>query len=296
MIGALIAIFSLNMTEKLVENFGIVARTLEISGVTQTTPIQVSCPNHNVPKGRVLHAVVSGVTGTIEANGTWEMTPIDENTLSLATYSPQGIVTNSVGVNAWTGGGIIQYAFPDFQILLGRQLKALASQVASPRIIFIPTDEPAFIYESYGGVGAPAESPPVRGSLEQQYQTLNKLYATQCTTFEVYVTGAANPPQPNFGDFDATQMLVWILYQVLFESCADDVAKVLRGTWISQKQDAGSMTQRGQQWLGIVQIKQPVSAIPKEFVPEGTTLVLTVEPVNALVPTDQTVITVAQRD
>ena len=292
MIGALIAVLSLNATVKLIEDYGQVAGTLPITGATATTPILVTSPNHGVPPSRVVHGIVDQVTGTVEANGLWQATPVDPNTLSLTTFDPQGNVVDSVGTNAYTGGGRLRYSFPDYGILLGRQMVALTTAVASPRIVFVPTKNGPWLYESEGSVGQTLAEQRTKGTAEQQYMTLHKQYATEPVTFEVYVTGAANPPSPNFGDFDATQLLVHVLYAVRFESATSPVARIVQADWPSQKVDAASMLQRGQQWMGILEIKQPVTAVPKAFVPAGTSIVFTVEPEHPLVPQDQTTITV----
>ena len=119
-----------------------------------------------------------------------------------------------------------------------------------------------------------------RGTGEQQAEKLNPQLATQFATFEVYVTGAANPPQPDFGDFDATELLVQALYQVLWDGVGGARAKVLHESWPSQTGSAGSQTQRGQQWKGIVEFQMPVSEYPLSFVPPGTSLQLNIAPVN----------------
>jgi hypothetical protein len=280
MIGALIATLSLYVTNALVFS-GQVAGTLPITAATATTPITVTSTAHGIPPARVMHAVISGVTGETEANGLWELSVVDANTLSLGSYSPQGVPQASVGVNAYTGGGTISYAFPDYQILVGRQMLALASSAASPRIVMIPTRGPAWLYESYGSVALDATTQKTRGTLEEQTMRQHKLYATQPKTFEVYITGAASPPSPNFGDFDAVDALVETFYQVLFEACTPDIAQILHEDWPSQYPTAGANTQRGQQWMGILQIKQPIKANALAFVPAGTSLVMTVEPTNA---------------
>jgi hypothetical protein len=292
MIGALVAVLSLNMTLSLIQNYGQVAGTLPITGATTTTPILVTSPNHGVPPARVVHGVVDQVSGTTEANGLWIATPVDSNTLSLSTFDAQGNVVQSVGVNAYAGGGRLRYAFPDYGILLGRQLLNLSTAVASPRIAFVPTKNGPWVYESEGSVGQTVAEQRSTGTAEQQYMTLHKQYATEPVTFEVYVTGAANPPAPNFGDFDATQLLVHVLYATLFEAVTSPVARIVQADWPSQKADSATMLQRGQMWMGIVEIKQPVTAIPKSFVPAGTSIVFTVEPENPLVPQDQTTITI----
>lgn len=287
MIGALVSILSLNLTRNLVAA-GIVAGTFPITGATATTPIHVTSPNHRVPLGRVVHGVVSGVTGEVEANGTWVLTPTDSNTFALSTFDAQGNPVQSVGTGAYTGGGAIQYALPDYCILLGRRNQALSSAVAAPRVLFVPTLGRAWGFEPYGGLGAapipmPSPPPPVRGSrgtAEQQAERTNPQLETEYTTFEVYVTGCAPTPAPDFGDFDATQKIVFALYEVMFDSSSNARVKVLRESWPSQLESAGAMTQRGQQWMGIVEFQQPVVRLAAlSFVPVGTVLEFTVTPV-----------------
>lgn len=280
MLSSLVALISLNLTLSLVSTFGVVAGTLPITGATATTPILVTSTSHGVPLGRVVHGVVSGVTGEVEANGLWILTPTDADTFALTTLTAQGLPVESVGLNSYAGGGTISYAFPDYQILLGRRNVALASSVASPRVVFVPTHGRAWDFEPYGGVGAPAELPPVRGSLEAQSANLQPQLATEFSTFEVYVTGCASPPSPDAGDFDATQFLVNGLAAVLWDMFGPR-ARVLREAWPSQTVEAGTTTQRGQQWFGVVEFEQPITHVPMQFVPVGTYLVETVQPVNA---------------
>jgi hypothetical protein len=296
MIGALVSVLSLNLTLSLVQA-GVVHATLPISNATVATPIAVTSTAHGIPLGRVLHGVVTGVTGTTEANGLWVLTPTDPNTLALSTLSAQGVAAPSVGVHAYTGGGQIQYAFPDYQILLGRRNVALSSAVASPRIVFIPTDGRAWGLDPYGGPGSPASVPNIRGTVEQQSQSLEPQLATEYTTFEVHVTGSApdygaSGPSPDFGDFDATQALVFALYAVMFDGSGPPRAKVLHESWPSQSIDAGTMTQRGQQWKGIIEFQQPVIREPLQFVPIGTYMSLIVRPFGASGTSDDTVIVV----
>ncbi len=271
MIGALVALISLNLTTTLV-GAGQIAGTLSITAATATTPIAVTSTAHGVPPGRVLHGVVSGVTGTVEANGTWQATPLDADTLALSTYSLQGEPVPSVGVHAYTGGGTISYALPEWSILLGRRYVALAGAVASPRIVFVPTSGRAWGLEPYGGM------PTAVPNVEQDAEELQPQLATSYPTFEVYVTGCASPPSPDFGDFDATQAIVDALYSTIVDLIGPARALVLRDGWPSQSATAGTQTQRGQQWSGTLQLQHPVTSAPLAFVPSGTSLVLTVEP------------------
>lgn len=298
-IGAIVTLLSLNLTISLIQDYSAVAGAFTLTNVTQTTPITITVPAHGVPPGRNVHGIISGVTGSTEANGAWVATPLDANTFALTTLTEQGILVQSVGVNPYTGGGILQYAFPDWSILLGRRNVALSSAVASPRVVFVPTTGKAWNIEPYAGAApsivAPGR-PPARGTAEQQSMTTQPQIATEYLTFEVYVTGCGpdygQPESPDCYDFDATQRTVFALYAVMFDAFGMERCQVLRERWPSQEVEAGTVTQRGQQWAGIVQLQVPVAPVPLQFVPEGTSLVFTVEPVNPLVPDDQTTFTV----
>jgi hypothetical protein len=144
--------------------------------------------------------------------------------------------------------------------------------------VFVPTDGRKWDFEPYGGVGAPAALPPVRGSLEQQSATTQPQLGTSFTTYEVYVNGAANPPSPDFGDFDATQFIVDALFATMFDTIGPARAQMLHESWPSQVLAQGTQTQRGQQWRGILELQHAIQTNPLQFVPNGTSLVLTVTP------------------
>jgi hypothetical protein len=303
MIGAFVSIVSLNLTLSLVQDYGVVYKTLAISDVSITTPIVVTSADHGIPLGRLIHGVVTEITGTEEANGLWVLTPLDADTFSLTTFDAQGNPVESAGVNAYTGGGQIQWAFPDGQILLGRRNKMLATMVATPRIVMIPTRGKAWTFEAYGGAapsitGLP-RSPTDRGSPEQISMTEQPQLATELLTFEVYVNGCAPDygaatPSPDFADFDATQALVHAFYAVLFDAVGGlPRAKVLQESWPSQEERQGAMTQRGQQWMGILEVQMPVRKVPIPFVPIGTTGEIIVQPKDPLVPDDLETIEIA---
>jgi hypothetical protein len=274
-VSELISILSLNMTLNLV-NAGQVAKTFPVTGASVSTPIQLTSPGHGVPSGRVVHGVVSGITGTVEANMLGVLTPTDSDTFALSTFTAQGVYVPSVGVHAYAGGGTIQVAFPDYQILFGRRMVALASAVASPRITFVPTVGRAWNFVPYGGLG-PSPKGEI-GSAEQQTQQLQPNLGTKHHTFEVTITGAANPPQPDFGDFDAVDVIQDQLFAVMFDALTPPVFSVLREEWPSQGIDAGSQTQRGQQCVLTVEILTPcVRPIPSQFVPAGTSIEMIIE-------------------
>jgi hypothetical protein len=185
-----------------------------------------------------------------------------------------------VGVNAYVSGGTISYCFPDYQILLGRQMLNLATSVASPRIAMIPTYEPEWTFDPLGGVGAAVTFPADQGPIEVQNATLSPQEETQPLTFEVHVTGCANPPSPSFGDFDACQALLWAFRTVCLQATGAPRCRVRRGSWPSQLPDAAASLQRGQKWVGIIEFAQPVSTTPLQYVPAGTSLTYTVSTVS----------------
>jgi hypothetical protein len=291
MISSLVALTSLNLALTLIQAYGVVAKTWAITNATTTTPITVTSPAHGVPLGRVVHGIVTGVTGTLEANGLWILTPVDADTFSLSTLTAQGNRVQSSSSSPYTGGGQIQTPYAEWSILLGRRNVALASAAATPRFVFVPTDGRAWGFEPYGGAGpsiVPAVYPNVQGSPEQQTMSLQPQIATQFPTFEVHVFGCTPdifrgaPPMPDSLDFDVTQYLVHALFGVFFDETGGlPRAKVLRENWPSQKEGAGSMTQRGQHWMGILELQQPVvKRPPGQFAPPGVSGAITVEPVN----------------
>jgi hypothetical protein len=297
-IGALVAITSLNLALVLVQDYGVVAQTWPITAATVTTPIVVTCPAHGVPLGRVVHGIVTGALGMTELDGLWIFTPLDADRFAVSTLTAQGVPVASVGVHAYTGGAQIQTPFPAGSILLGRRHLAGAGAPASPRVVFIPTTGRAWGFEPFGGAApsiVPATRPSARGSPEQQSMSLAPQIVTQFPTFEVHVYGCATnygaaQPDPDYADFDATQALVFALYGVLFdETGGPPRAKVLREDWPSQRADAGSMSQRGQHWMGVLEFQQGVSKVPGTFAPIGVSGRFTVEPVNPG-STDPTVI------
>jgi hypothetical protein len=302
MIGAFVSVLSLNLTLSLVQDWGVVYKTLPITNATATTPIVITSAAHDIPLGRLIHGVVSNVGGVDEANGLWVLTPLDADTFALSTFDAQGLPVDSVGANTYTGGGQIQWAFPDGQILLGRRNKMLATMVATPRILFVPTRGRAWTFEAYGGaapsITALPRSPTERGSPEQQTMTSEPQLATELLTFEVYVNGAGpdygNALSPDFADFDATQAIVHALFAELYDAVGGlPRAKILEESWPSQEETQGAMTQRGQQWRGVLEVQIPVRKVPVPFVPIGVSGEIIVQPKDPLDPEDITTIEVA---
>lgn len=280
MIAPFVSLLSLALTQVLVPLGGTVG-SFAITGATTTTPIAITCPAHGVPLARVVHAVVSGVGGMPETNGPWILTPTDPDTFTLSGLTPQGVSYHSVGVGTYSGGGTARYVFPDYQVLLGRRSLKYTSAVATPRIVFIPRAGRAWDFVSSGGQGAaPFQK---RGTAEQQSQKQNPQLATRFPTFDVHITNAANPPSPDFGDFEAAESLLDTFYSVLYDLTGGvPRCRVLGEAWPSQTVDAGSDTQRGQKVVLTLELQHGVvRPTLLGYVPNPVTLVETIEPANA---------------
>lgn len=296
MIGALVSLLSLEVTNRLVA-IGLVATTLSVADASNTTPVIIAT---TAPHGliRDAHGVVSGVIGNDGANGTWVLTPTDDTHLSLTNFTGQGAPVNSAGTGSYISGGTIQIAFPDGTIRLGRRNVAMQMVVATPRIVFVPIGSPVWDFQPYGGVIPTGTIPSMLSAqtAEQQTMKLSRQLATERQKFEVHVYGCANPPDPDFGDIDATQALYQTLYGVMFDMITPDRATVISGRWSSQEESSASFDTRGQHWIGVVQISQPVTDNPYSilpvaptFIPTSTDATLFVNLVDAA-SSDQTVI------
>src|SRR5258706_10762758 len=194
MIGALVALLSLEVTKRLV-TAGLVASSLTLTLVTATTPVVVttSTPHRLV---RPVHAVVdgAGVTlqhanseGALVTDTVWVCTPTSASTLTLTSYTSQGAAVQSVGGGAYTSGGTVKLAFPDGSILLGRRNVAMQTAVATPRIVFVPMSSPAWQLDPYGGVIPPALAPTRKSAqtAEQKTMLLQRQLTTERQRFEV---------------------------------------------------------------------------------------------------------------
>ncbi len=265
MIGALFALLSLDMTRKLV-TAGLVASTLVVIDATNTSPIVVTT---STPHGfvRPAHAELAAIGGNDAANGTWVCTPTSSTTLTLSTFSMAGARVPSVGSGAYSSGGTLKTAFPDGSILLGDRNVAMQTAVATPRIVVVPLGSGGWVIDPYGGVIPPGILPRrlADETAEQRFMKRSRQLNTEPHRFEVHVTGCATPPDPDFGDFDVTQAIYHSLYESMFNMISPDRARVLRGNW-----ERVGLDVRGQKWVGIVEIKQPVTDNPLSFIPTST--------------------------
>ncbi len=270
MIGALVALLSLDMTRKLVAA-GMATSVLTIVGATTTTPIVLEMSTaHGLT--RPVHGVVANVGGMAEADDVWVCTPTDSTHLALSTYSPGGIPTASIGAGTYSSGGTVSIAFPDGSILLGRRNIAMQTSVATPRIVFVPVGSPRWELDPYGGVIPASNLPRTLASqtTEQIVMKQHRQLTSERQRFEVHVTGCASPPDPDFGDFDVTQAIYQSLYGTMFNLIGPDRCTVLGGHWPSQDETIQTLVTRGQKWVGSVEIVQPVIDDPLAFVPAST--------------------------
>lgn len=269
MIGPLIALLSLDVAERLIAQ-GLIAATLTIVAASNTAPVVIET---QAPHGyvRPVDGIVSGVAGNDGANGSWRCTPTDATHLSLSRYDQEGTVVDSVGTGGYVSGGTLVTAFPDGTILLGRRNIAMHTAVATPRIVFVPTDSPAWDVEPYGGIinapGAPHRLSTM--TAEQRTMLQSRQLSTEKQRFEMHVTGCASPADPDFGDFDVTQNVVHTLYASMFDLLTPKCFRVLSGRWASQEPAVQQLDVRGQRWVGVVEIMLPVIDPPLQFVPAG---------------------------
>lgn len=260
MIGALIALVSLDVCEKLVAA-GIVASTLTLTGATNATPIvvQTSAPHGLLAPG---HGVVSGVTGNTAANGTWILTPTDATHLTLTSFSPQGAVVQSVGSGAYASGGLVQFALTDRRFLVGEKYRFING--APPRVVWAPYRSPAWVLDPYGGVIPPLSALPstiAQQTAEQITMRTSRQVMTEPTQFRVWIIAALNPPDPDFGDFDLTQSIAHQIVESMFRLLPARY-KVLGAHWTSQDPNVQKWDARGQELEMAIEILQPVTAIP----------------------------------
>ena len=228
-IVGLVASISLDVTEALVAA-GVgplpntpLAGSFAITAATVTTPIVVTIPTLP-PLAQAIHVVLSGATGMTEANGTWILTPTSSgaDTYTLTTYYDPSQnqyvqdVQNSVGVNPYTGGAVVQTALTDGRIVLGQQHRNENS--SPPRIIFSPTSSRFYGSDTNSRKqGGPRGTNPAGQSQtpEQILEQQARMIAGETVHFEVTCWGAANPPDPDV-DFDVLQVLYQQVMRTLY--------------------------------------------------------------------------------
>ncbi len=255
---------------------------LEVVGASNTTPIVLTTPTpHGVPPAGA-HVVVTGVGGNAAANNTayaaavaddgsitaWLARPVGDNDLALYSVRADGTTVPSAGSGPYTGGGTIQQALVDGQILVGRERETEHS--SPPRIVFVPTN-------SQFGPRSPANRSRVGGqsAAEHLLQTRANPIKTEVKTFEVHVWGVATPPDPLL-DFDATE----VVYQQIIRSCEllmPGTYELSAGQWADQTGAATALYKRGHEFVFGLEIPTPVVDRILSLVPAGTGFGLTVQ-------------------
>lgn len=270
MIGALFALLSMDVTERLVAA-GLRAPgafAFSIVMATATTPIIVTTgAPHNVTTP--IHAVVADVDGLDGINGTWELTRVDATRLSLGTYSPSGRPVPSSGTGAYAGGGTITSALDTGRIRVGRKWRTVNG--VPFRITVVPMGSGRFGLDPYGGNVVPLLQLPSTLSQEPEEdhrRAQQPQIFTDPTRYTVYCLGALNPPDPDFGDYDLALALRDQMIASMFR-LMPATFNVLGGKWESQDPSAPTWDSRGQECSFVLEILQPVRMEPAAFVPFG---------------------------
>jgi hypothetical protein len=86
-----------------------------VTAASNTTPITITCPNHNLPTGTVVS--IADVVGNTGANGTWSIVSVTTDTFTL---------TGTVGNGAYSSGGAIRPLYIDNTAYLLRLTRLIA--------------------------------------------------------------------------------------------------------------------------------------------------------------------------
>lgn len=170
-----------------------------------------------------------------------------------------GALVAAISADVVTRLGALSVVLTDGGILIGRQW--LASQSAPPRIVFVPTRSRFDMGRDSYGVDVQAK----------RSQWLQRSIGSEFVHFDVHVWGAATPPDPNGGDFDATQVLYQALYQSLWD-IAQSSFTMTEGTWVDQAPGESQLQKLGHEFVFDLEIGTPILDVELEYVPQtGTT-------------------------
>lgn len=266
----LVTLVSLDLVNTLV-GAGYVTRTFPISGASNANPVVLTCVS---PHGFIwpIHVVISGATGNTAINGVFIAAPISDTQLTLYSMAPDGTLSTVSGNGAYTGGATVSTALTDGKILTGRQHVFEAS--SAPRIVFVPVSSkwgPKSVYNRSNVQGSP--------SAEQMRQNQTRSLRTETTVFETHVWGIANPPDPDGGDFDATQTLYHQLIRSL-HLLAPGNYNITDGIFTDQQASGSQLVRAGHEFVFSVTFDTPVFdgivnpqgvvIPPLNFAPPGT--------------------------
>lgn len=136
----------------------------------------------------------------------------------------------------------------------------VTDRASPPRVVFVPAGS------TFSGPVYYSEDSSVRRVMPV-FQSL----ATDTMTFDVHVWGAANPPDPDGGDFDDCRFLVHQLVRI----CQPRVYPGLRVVRVVYDQTPASSL--GAHAIVQLQIEAPVGDVLEMYLPPGTTGVATIE-------------------
>ena len=250
-LGALVTILSLDVVNTLV-GAGYVVRTLPITDASDATPSVLTCATphgFNWP----INVVIAGATGNTAVNGCWLAVPTSPTQFALYAVDMSGNITPVAGNAPYTGGATVSLALVDGRILMGRQHVFEAS--SAPRVVFVPMKSVWGPKSTYNR--SPVATSRTTPNPEAQVQNANRSIRTETPNFEVHVWGVANPPDPEGGDFDVTQMLYQQLVRTM-QHLAPGNYNITDGEWVDQKPTGSQLVRYGHEFVFGVTFDTPV--------------------------------------
>lgn len=258
-IRQVVTALSLRATEYLVDAGYAHGPSGTITGATNATPIVVTVGTRlGFPVGQQIHAIVSGVGGNANANGTRVAVVVSQSasTTSLALYEradsePSGLAPVA-GSGAYTSGGTLVSAFPDGRVLLGPE--HVADQTAPPRIVVVP--RLSALRQANPVTSRPIDLPKIMAAPPRYVDAI---------TFDVhlwaarYVSGAlASDPD---WDWDALEALRGAWVYSLYDLCLASV-RYPGGTWSEAEDGSAKLDISGRRLLLQCTIDIPARPTP----------------------------------
>jgi len=157
----------------------------------------------------------------------------------------------------------------DGKILIGQQ--HIQEYSSPPKIVMVPKGSTFYERDFYSR--SQVEGYP---SAEILLQWAQRAIHQDWVRFDVHCWGVADPPDPEGGDFDATQ----VLYQAVIQSLhrlALGSYKLGPGTWVDQNENVAQLQKLGHWFMFSVELFTPVLDQLLSYVPSGTIGSATVE-------------------
>lgn len=164
-ITPIIRLVSLDATANLVA-VGLAFMNATVTGATNATPVVLSLSAPHLIANPKATVVVSGVTGNLAANGIYVAHVVDAQTLALYSLTGTGAESPVAGSGAYAGGGTVQTAFTDGEIVVGKIRDG--ENWAPPRCVFTPRGF-RFAARSYGGAMAAQSYASPQGGAVRSY-------------------------------------------------------------------------------------------------------------------------------